>query len=360
MAANGGELGIKVGRQKGANSWRWKVCRIRGVTKWERIKQAEARIRGLEAEIEVRNSEYEELKEKFEALELALECEKKKTKAEDEAKVLRRMSQELGSKVGKDWLSLEIRADDLQVDLQQDSGATSDILATSGSNLPSQFNPFIGGEMCGGISDRLARTQLFFKEENKNVREMAPSTPEDLKSSFPGSKLCTLSLSTGIEDEKSPEISLKSKINNHHYLDDGKKTCIASCPSGTAVKQEIVYKLQRDKDWESSWDLAADFEKDDMLCMMAVCTLYRMQTPDEREEGLTFHRNGRGFSQTHAPMGSEIAEFLTDEDPDGDMKRNVAELRAEFPDGVETCREIALYHARQLFEIYENEEDDLW
>ena len=67
---------------------------------------------------------------------------------------------------------------------------------------------------------------------------------------------------------------------------------------------EILSKLQRNKDHKSEWEFEADmlaaFGKDIKLCMKAVCALYRQQTSEEKLSKETFYYNGRGFSKFDA------------------------------------------------------------
>ena len=67
---------------------------------------------------------------------------------------------------------------------------------------------------------------------------------------------------------------------------------------------EILSKLQRNKDHISEWvfeaDMLAAFGKDIELCMKAVCALYRQQTSEEKLSKETFYYNGRGFSKFDA------------------------------------------------------------
>ncbi|KAL4594899.1 hypothetical protein ACB092_12G052800 [Castanea dentata] len=127
---------------------------------------------------------------------------------------------------------------------------------------------------------------------------------------------------------------------------------------------EILSKLQRNKDHKSEWEFEADmlaaFGKDIELCMKAVCALYRQQTSEEKLSKETFHYNGRGFSKFDAERGSRLAEFLTDGDATGDVKKSVKELQEYDPYAVELCRKLATHYSKQLFEIYKNKEDPLF
>ncbi|OMO56401.1 hypothetical protein COLO4_35658 [Corchorus olitorius] len=123
----------------------------------------------------------------------------------------------------------------------------------------------------------------------------------------------------------------------------------------------ILSKLKRNKDQKSDWkfegELLAAFGKDPELCMRAVCALYRKQTSDEKVSKSTFIHNQRGFSKPDAPRGCSLGEFLTDGDPQGDVKKSVKELQEYNPKGVELCRHLATRYSKQLFTIYHNKED---
>ncbi|KAI9096804.1 hypothetical protein K1719_025983 [Acacia pycnantha] len=94
--------------------------------------------------------------------------------------------------------------------------------------------------------------------------------------------------------------------------------------------KEILSQIQRKKDqkrkWEFEGDMLAAFGKDPQLCMKAACTLYRQQTSEERTMKGSLHYNGRGFNNVDAFRGSTLAEFITEGDPLGDVKKTVKEL----------------------------------
>jgi hypothetical protein len=58
--------------------------------------------------------------------------------------------------------------------------------------------------------------------------------------------------------------------------------------------------------------------------------------------------------------GSALAEFLTDGDPGGGLKKSVTELQEYDPKAVQLCRRLATHYSKQLFEIYKNKEDPLF
>ena len=55
--------------------------------------------------------------------------------------------------------------------------------------------------------------------------------------------------------------------------------------------------------------------------------------------------------------GSTLAEFLTNGDPRGGLKKSVKELQEYDPKAVELCRTLAIRYSKQLYEIYKNKED---
>ncbi|XVF53448.1 hypothetical protein PTKIN_Ptkin05aG0100200 [Pterospermum kingtungense] len=123
----------------------------------------------------------------------------------------------------------------------------------------------------------------------------------------------------------------------------------------------ILSRLKRNKDHKSDWkfegEMLAAFGKDVELCMKAVCALYRQQTSGEKLWKAAFCQNQRGFSKFDAHRGCTLAEFLTDGDPQGDVKKSVEELQAYDPNAVELCRNLATRYSKQLFEIYNSKED---
>ncbi|KAL3521609.1 hypothetical protein ACH5RR_019758 [Cinchona calisaya] len=133
---------------------------------------------------------------------------------------------------------------------------------------------------------------------------------------------------------------------------------------GNIDYEAIIARIGRRKDhkvkWEFQADMLAAFAKDARLCMKAVCALYRQQTSEEKIHKATIVCNERGFSQCDAYRGTKLGEFLTDGDPQGDLMKSVEELEAYDPKGPELCRTLATHYSRQLFEIYENNEDPLW
>nr|GMC68425.1 Chromosome partition protein like [Ipomoea batatas] len=127
---------------------------------------------------------------------------------------------------------------------------------------------------------------------------------------------------------------------------------------------EIISRIRRKKTHKLEWDYEADmlaaFAEVPELCMKAVCALYRMQTDDEKNCKSTMYMNERGFSQCDAYRGSQLAQFLTDGNPKGDVIKSVKELQEHDPKGLEKCWSLAQRYSKQLFEIYKNKEDPLF
>ncbi|KAL2226982.1 uncharacterized protein LOC105160385 [Sesamum indicum] len=164
------------------------------------------------------------------------------------------------------------------------------------------------------------------------------------------------------------EVSKSDSFSNHEDLCEnldtpsGDWSCDSEHVSESSMEyDEVISGLRRGRKdkmkWEYEADMLADFGKRPELCMKAVCALYRQQTSEEKSCKSAILLNGRGFSQIHAFSGSALAEFLTDGDPHGDVKKSVEELKEFDVKGVEQCRKLATHYSKQLFEIYKNEED---
>ncbi|KAH1099736.1 hypothetical protein GYH30_035084 [Glycine max] len=120
---------------------------------------------------------------------------------------------------------------------------------------------------------------------------------------------------------------------------------------------KILSKIQRSKTnmkWEFEAGMLAAFGKDPELCMKAVCALYRQQTSVEQLSKGALLSNQRGFNKFDAYKGSILAEFLTDGDPYGGLKKSMKELQENDQKAVELCRSLATHYSKQLYEIYKN------
>ncbi|KAF2297920.1 hypothetical protein GH714_005438 [Hevea brasiliensis] len=114
------------------------------------------------------------------------------------------------------------------------------------------------------------------------------------------------------------------------------------------------------KSWEIDADMITAFEKDGELCMEAICALYRQQTSARKSIYGTSTSQNRGFNKLVVTRGTTLAEFLIDGDPQGKLKKSKLELVAYDPKGLDDCRRIAIDHSKQLFEIYQKQEDPLF
>ncbi|ESR35357.1 hypothetical protein CICLE_v10004699mg [Citrus x clementina] len=172
-----------------------------------------------------------------------------------------------------------------------------------------------------------------------------------------------------VEDDESEDAGSDSESENLNgfIVDDGTEDSDGDDASSGAQDDsdmdfdEILSRLNRTKDQNSEWELEADmlsaFGKDPELCMKAVCALYRQQTSEEKDCKGSLVYNSRGFSKFDAYRGTRLAEFLTDGDPQGELKKSVKELREYDPKGLELCRTFASRYSKQLFDICKNKED---
>ncbi|CAN6976639.1 unnamed protein product [Brassica oleracea var. botrytis] len=172
------------------------------------------------------------------------------------------------------------------------------------------------------------------------------------------------------DTEEESEQESESDSLNGFIVDD--ETASEEGAEGTVPEEEgsdgetgyadVIARLRRDKKpgehkWNLEGEMLAAFGKDPELCMRAVCVLYRFQTEGEKATRSSHVANGRGFSMADADRGTRIGQFLTDGDPEGDLKKSVEELRSFEFNAVEICSALARHYSKQLFEIYNNRED---
>ncbi|RZC87442.1 hypothetical protein C5167_035982 [Papaver somniferum] len=122
----------------------------------------------------------------------------------------------------------------------------------------------------------------------------------------------------------------------------------------------IERRKTKDSKWKDEGYMLSSFGKDPILCMKAVCALYRQQTAEEKLMKGSVHLNKRGFSKFDAHRGTYLAEFLTDGSQEGDLVKSVKELEMFDSKGLEDCRKLASRYSKQLFTIYQSEEDPLF
>ncbi|CAK9318208.1 unnamed protein product [Citrullus colocynthis] len=149
-------------------------------------------------------------------------------------------------------------------------------------------------------------------------------------------------------------------VDDSDVSDAGSTSQSEDLSNGSEGYDEIISKLGRRKKelkWEYEADMLAAFGKDPELCMKAVCALYRQQTSEEKVSKETLFSNKRGFSKFDAIRGTSLAEFLTDGEPQGNLKKSVKELEEYDPKAIDLCRKLATHYSKQLFEIYGNKED---
>ncbi|WJX10170.1 hypothetical protein P8452_00926 [Trifolium repens] len=125
--------------------------------------------------------------------------------------------------------------------------------------------------------------------------------------------------------------------------------------------QDLQHRRSKDSNLQDVSDEKIDYEfqKDPVLCMKAVCVLNREQIAKERMYKYTqpFCYSGRGFNKFDAARGSTLARFITDGDPEGDIKKTVKELKQFNSKGVKICKSFAKRYWRQLYAIFKNKAD---
>ncbi|GAB4845329.1 hypothetical protein Ancab_038737 [Ancistrocladus abbreviatus] len=147
--------------------------------------------------------------------------------------------------------------------------------------------------------------------------------------------------------------SLNVRKSVHDDDDDDSESSCESQPVNDLIAK--CWRSRMTKVWEFEADLLYAFENDDELCLKAVCALYRRHT---KLNGGPFF-GYRGFCRS-VPRGIALGKFLVDGDPNGKMKKSVAELKQYDPNGLDDCRFLAKEHSKQLFVMYERNEDPLF
>ncbi|KAF8116817.1 hypothetical protein N665_0014s0079 [Sinapis alba] len=180
----------------------------------------------------------------------------------------------------------------------------------------------------------------------------------------PTERLVGISITGNTEEEESESDSLNGFIvaDESASEEESDDTVPEEGSDGEAGYADVIARLRRDKKpgehkWNLLGDMQAAFGKDPELCMRAVCVLYRFQTEGEKATRSSYVANGRGFSMADADRGTRLGEFLTDGDPEGDLKKSVEELGSFKFNAVEICRDLAGTYSKQLFQIYHNRED---
>ncbi|XP_063942577.1 uncharacterized protein LOC108205922 isoform X3 [Daucus carota subsp. sativus] len=121
----------------------------------------------------------------------------------------------------------------------------------------------------------------------------------------------------------------------------------------TVAIEKLLSKIPKNKPFNFDVDMLAAFDKDDELCLHAVCALHRLEKCDKLPQS-------QGFSAIDATRGSHLAKFLTNGDPKGKLQKSVDELQQYDSKGIDECRKLARNYYRQLFQMYKKEEDPLF
>ncbi|KAI3501379.1 hypothetical protein L1887_29246 [Cichorium endivia] len=105
--------------------------------------------------------------------------------------------------------------------------------------------------------------------------------------------------------------------------------------------KSILAKLKMKKGrWRFKADMLEEFDKDDELCMNAVCALHR-----QSRTVLAYYDKSRII---------QLAQLVTDGDPQQKVKKSASELdRCDVYD----CRRLARMYSTNLFNIYQKKDD---
>ncbi|KAL9167374.1 hypothetical protein ABFS82_05G092600 [Erythranthe guttata] len=143
----------------------------------------------------------------------------------------------------------------------------------------------------------------------------------------------------------SEEVSVTARKKRKSKISDENRESAHNTHSFSRVKTNPR------KTWMSGAHMLEAFDKDDELCMKAVCALYRKQV--SATESTT-----RGLLHRFETMrGRDLAEYLIDGDSELRLKKSVSEVKREFPDAISKCRILAVDYYEKLFMLYCSGED---
>ncbi|KAK2983651.1 hypothetical protein RJ640_023185 [Escallonia rubra] len=171
------------------------------------------------------------------------------------------------------------------------------------------------------------------------------------------------------------------KFKNKHLQDSNADACLSNCPvtavSGDEVRKSTVSRrllstLRKVEIKHEPERCSPNVDEDDgpesegeslggfIVDSSDVSDSDVDELEDLSDDNSDFNDSARGYNYCDAFRGSMLAEFLTDGDPLGDLKKSVEELKQYNSKGVELCRTLATHYSKQLFEIYKNKEDPLF
>ncbi|KAJ9148037.1 hypothetical protein P3X46_030134 [Hevea brasiliensis] len=234
---------------------------------------------------------------------------------------------------------------------EKDNAQDADDSCTTGKHNITKLQKIIC--MCNSSPAKNCSAAAMSYETNNSGREFTPSKPAFL-----------------LQFEKKMGADNKSQNQKGDPFMDGSDS---SSSSDSEYEWDLSVDFSRmnkswqrgqgngaNKRWELEADMIATFEKDGELCMEAVCALYRQQTSVRKSICGSSSSENRGFNKLAATRGTTLAEFLIDGDPQGKLKKSKTELMAYNHKGLDDCRRLAIGHSKQLFEIYQKQEDSLF
>ncbi|KAL8091280.1 uncharacterized protein LOC141698109 isoform X2 [Apium graveolens] len=145
--------------------------------------------------------------------------------------------------------------------------------------------------------------------------------------------------------KRKTDSAISNKADENSYISDESISTLAI--------ENLFPKKRKNKPFNFEAEMLTAFNKDDELCLNAVCALHRVQKCDELPRASQY----RGFSAIDTIRGSHLAKFLIDGDPQGKLQKSVVELQEYDYRGIGECRKLARNHFKQLFQIYQKEED---
>ncbi|KAJ6722524.1 hypothetical protein OIU74_007174 [Salix koriyanagi] len=119
-----------------------------------------------------------------------------------------------------------------------------------------------------------------------------------------------------------------------------------------------LLKRKRTSCSNSKGDSGGSYEPRASKCQVLI------QDPEKllrrKSSKFTASLQNQGFDKVDAARGTALAEFLTNGDPHGKLKKSMMELVADDPGGFRDCKRLAVTYSKQLFEMWHLKGDPLF
>ncbi|KAF9602079.1 hypothetical protein IFM89_024846 [Coptis chinensis] len=203
------------------------------------------------------------------------------------------------------------------------------------------------------------------REEKRSGAKQIPSDQFEVSGTSyrnPGSSIADKENKREAEDFVSDCVGESlGRITVSRYSGSGREANVVGAEYEGDGITKFLCKFRKSKgnklNWKYEEDMLSSFEEDPLLCMRAVCALYRRHISEENSKSGSLHSDNRGFNKVDAMRGTNLAEFLMDGNREGDITKSIQELEMYSPKGLEECKRLARWYSKQLFTVYKSKED---